>query len=196
MVYKKYREVSAFHLTLNEKDADSNKYATEKALQKKKGAVTMKDSFSPVNFLLKGTSIAIEKAITLFVEYIETNYPNAFIDYELCEGTTFDPDRIDSSDKQIRVAKILYTEGQALDYGVIMDPKTIPFAKMPDIKYLLCGEGNDNNRFNGLFALFKDFGETENNICYQFSKFWHFHFGTSHIFLISIVKHIILKYLK
>ncbi len=133
------------------------------------------DDFAPVNMLIKGTPDAIQEALDMFEEYLEDNLQIINLSYEYCAGSTYDPGAVDQDDTKNYLAKILVADGLALDYGAILSPDSIPFAELPDVKYMILGEGFSNGRFTGLYALFKDFDDTENKECYHFSNL-HLHF--------------------
>lgn len=115
----------------------------------------MEKTFAPINLLLKGSSVAIQKALA------QAELP----EYEL-RLFSYDPDCVDPSDTSIKSVGLVF-ELFSENY---MTADEFPFASIPDVKFLCLGDGGDGYRADGTYAAFKDFGETSVQICYRFSR--------------------------
>ena len=115
-----------------------------------------KMTFALINVLFKGTATAIKKAL----DTIDG-------DYFIANGYSFDPDNIDASDSTIIEAGVLFN---IWDQEHLSEDK-IPFAAIPDIKFIGLGDGGDDSRSDGSYVFYKGFGETSISECFRFSYF-------------------------
>lgn len=107
-----------------------------------------------MNVLIKGTTSAVKNALS-----------KIDADYELI-NLTYDPDKAQVDDTVIVKAGVIF---EAWDEGYI-EPDEIPFASIPEIKFIGLGNGGDGFRTDGSYVFYKDFGETSVSECYQFSR--------------------------
>ena len=115
----------------------------------------MAKTFSPINILIKGSSASIQQALAL----------PGLPEYE-CRYLSYDPNCVDSSDTQMKEVGLIFE----LFTDKYMAANDIPFAKMPDVKFVVLGDGGDDFRSDGSYAAYKDFGETSVKVCYRFSN--------------------------
>ena len=115
----------------------------------------MSDTFALMNVLIKGTAASIKSAL----EKIGSK------PYEL-HTFTYDPKNVDPSDTAIVKVGLVFEKW----YEGYISKDEIPFASMPEIKFIGLGNGGDGYRTDGSYVFFKDFGETSISECYQFTR--------------------------
>ncbi len=117
----------------------------------------MSDTFVMMNVLIKGTAASIKNALA-------TMDPKS---YEL-EKFTYNPKKVDPSDTAIVKVGLVFKE----IYEGAVSKDNIPFASLPDIKFIGMGNGFDveTSRSDGTYVFYKDFGETGVSECYQFTR--------------------------
>ena len=118
----------------------------------------MSNTFIMMNVLIKGTAASIQRALA-------TMDPKS---YEL-EKFTYNPQKVDPSDTTIVKVGIIFKEIYELEAAISKDE--IPFASMPEIKFIGMGNGHEKerSRTDGTYVFYKDFGETGVSECYQFT---------------------------
>lgn len=118
----------------------------------------MIETFVLMNVLIKGTNASIKSAL----EKLDSK------SYEL-HAFTYNPQKkkADPSDTTIVKAGLIFKD----IYNGAISKDDIPFASMPDIKFIGMGNASDeeHSRFEGTYVFYKDFGETSVSECYQFT---------------------------
>lgn len=113
-----------------------------------------KSTFILMNTLIKGTAASIQSASSKLD-------PTS---YELIEFT-YNHKNVDVNDTAIVKAGVVFRE----IYEGVISSDEIPFASIPEIKFIGLANGLDGNRTDGSYVFYKDFGEVGVSTCYQFS---------------------------
>ena len=113
-----------------------------------------KSTFILMNTLIKGTAASIQSALSKLD-------PTS---YELIEFT-YNHKKVDVNDTAIVKAGVVFRE----IYEGVISSDEIPFASIPEIKFIGLANGLDGNRSDGSYVFYKDFGEVGVSTCYQFS---------------------------
>ena len=109
-----------------------------------------KATFYPMNMLIKGSSDAIKRVLE----------SEGFPAYNLSDDSSYNAD----SAEEIQTAEIVFE----LFDDCLMDTSNLSFSD-PKVKFLIMGDGENNGRSDGTYAVFKDFGEMYPSIIYRFS---------------------------
>ena len=117
--------------------------------------MSKKNTFILMNTLMKGTAANIQAALSKLD-------PKS---YELIEFT-YHHKKADIYDASIVKAGIVFKE----IYEKVISSDEIPFASIPDIKFIGLANGIDGDRADGSYVFYKDFGENAVSVCYRFSS--------------------------
>lgn len=104
-------------------------------------------TFAPMNMVIKGTPASIQAALAM------PGMPT----YTLREP-------IDKT-AALTTAHVIYE----VYHSTYIQAVDIPFAAMPDVKFLMLGDGGDYGRSDGTWAIYKEFGAKEVAFCDQFT---------------------------
>lgn len=113
-----------------------------------------KSTFILMNTLIKGTAASIQSALSKLD-------PTS---YELIEFT-YNHKKVDVNDTAIVKAGVVFRE----IYEGVISSDEIPFASIPEIRFIGLANGLDGNRSDGSYVFYKDFGEVAVSTCYRFS---------------------------
>lgn len=111
-----------------------------------------KANFALMNVLIKGSAAAIQAALQK-------------LDSDLFELKTFTYDPKNLTDPAIVKTGLVFKNV----YEGFVTPDEIPFANMPEIKFIGLGNGIDGSRSDGCYVFYKDFKETSISECYKFT---------------------------
>lgn len=117
--------------------------------------MSKKITFILMNTLIKGTAANIQMALSKL-------NPDS---YELIEFT-YNRNNVNANDTSIVKVGVVFRE----IYEEVISSDEIPFASIPEIKFIGLANGKDGNRSDGSYVFYKDFGEVGVSTCYQFSK--------------------------
>ena len=114
----------------------------------------MGKQYALMNMLIKGPAASIKQALSMqeFSEYE--------IDYCTCDLSACTPNS--QKIEQIGLIFVDYLD----DYLTL---NQIPFATMPDVKFIAMAHGGDEGCSEGTYAIFKDFYETKVSVCRRFT---------------------------
>ena len=117
----------------------------------------MSEKFVLMNVLIKGTNASIKKAL-------------AKLDPKSYEMHTFsyDPEKENEEEADTSTVKVGLVFNNIYKEAVSKDE--IPFAAMPDVKFIGMGNGVDGSGSDGTYVFYKDFGETGASECYRFTN--------------------------
>lgn len=113
-----------------------------------------KSTFILMNTMIKGTAASIQSALSKLD-------PTS---YELIEFT-YNHKKVDANDTAIVKAGVVFRE----IYEGVISSDEIPFASIPEIKFIGLANGVDGDRSDGSYVFYKDFGEVGVSTCYKFS---------------------------
>lgn len=117
----------------------------------------MSEKFVLMNVLIKGTNASIKKALA---KLDPKSYEMHAFSYDPEKGKE---DAADTSTVKVGlVFKNIYKGPVSKD--------EIPFATMPDVKFIGMGNGVNGNRSDGTYVFYKDFGEAGVSECYRFTN--------------------------
>lgn len=116
--------------------------------------MSKKSTFILMNTLIKGTPASIRTALSKLD-------PKS---YELVEFT-YNHKKVNVNDTSIVKAGVVFRE----IYEGVISSDEIPFATIPNIKFIGLANGCDGSRSDGSYVFYKDFGETGVSTCYKFS---------------------------
>lgn len=116
--------------------------------------MSKKITFILMNTLIKGPAASIQTALSKLD-------PDS---YELIEFS-YNHKNVDVNDSTIVKAGVVFRE----IYEGVISSDEIPFASIPEIKFIGLANGKDENRSDGSYVFYKDFGEVGVTTCYQFS---------------------------
>ena len=108
----------------------------------------MANQFALMNVLIKGSSDSVESALKTLESY----------DYKLHKLS-------DSKDAVVKIGLVFNKW-----YEGFMHAKDVPFASIPEIKFIGLGNGGDDSQCDGSYVFFKDFEETGISECYKFTN--------------------------
>ena len=107
-----------------------------------------------MNTLIKGTASNIQLALSKL-------NPESF---ELIEFT-YNHQKVDINDISIVKAGVVFRD----IYDGVISSDEIPFASIPEIKFIGLANGSDGSCSDGSYVFYKDFGEVGVSTCYKFS---------------------------
>lgn len=116
--------------------------------------MSKKITFILMNALIKGPAVSIQTALSK----LDSN------SYELIEFT-YNHKNVDVNDTAIVKAGVVFRE----IYEGVISSDEIPFASIPEIKFIGLANGCDGSRSDGSYVFYKDFGEVGVSTCYKFS---------------------------
>lgn len=116
--------------------------------------MSKKSTFVLMNTLIKGTAANIQTALSKLD-------PDS---YELIEFS-YKHKNVDANDDAIIKVGVVFRE----IYEGVISTDEIPFASIPEIKFIGLANGYDGSRSDGSYVFYKGFGEVGVSTCYKFS---------------------------
>ncbi|WP_026511590.1 DUF6273 domain-containing protein [Butyrivibrio sp. LC3010] len=111
--------------------------------------------FALMNVLIQGKAVSIQNALSK----LDSD------SYELKEFS-YHPDKVDEKDNTIVKTGVVFNTL----FEDFISPEDIPFANMPEIKFIGLGNGGDGSRSDGTYVFFKDYGDIGISDYFKFSN--------------------------